>query len=305
MSRGPCPAPSNTLDCIPADGLSHSIGTVLSAPDGTLWIGSGDARRLRPRGSACLPDLRRAQHGRQDPARRPGRPRAARPLVLPGRQRPHARLHEDPREGVPEPVPLRARPNGGLAVGDVGWNTREEVDLIGAPAGATAGLATRGRSARPAIGTGPSAQPSTRRRGPPRPTSGLARLPARDAAATRPSAAPSTGDPRTRRATAATIFFADFAGGFIRRLELAARRQRASACLRFATNWKRRGARGGMPNGDLAYADGRRRASSGSSTRPATARRPPTRLRTPTSGPAPLAGRSSRRPAPPTRTGTR
>src|SRR4051812_1403864 len=38
----PCPAPSNTLDCMPSDGESHSIGTVRSASDGTLWLGSGD-----------------------------------------------------------------------------------------------------------------------------------------------------------------------------------------------------------------------------------------------------------------------
>ena len=39
----PCPPPSNTVDCIPADNYGHSIGTVRSAPDGTLWIGNGDA----------------------------------------------------------------------------------------------------------------------------------------------------------------------------------------------------------------------------------------------------------------------
>src|SRR5688500_10474872 len=39
----PCPVGSNTLDCIPSDRDVHSIGTVRSAPDGTLWLGSGDA----------------------------------------------------------------------------------------------------------------------------------------------------------------------------------------------------------------------------------------------------------------------
>ncbi|MEA2367322.1 MAG: hypothetical protein QOH38_40, partial [Thermoleophilaceae bacterium] len=38
----PCPAPSNELDCIPADYISHAIGTVRADPDGTLWVGSGD-----------------------------------------------------------------------------------------------------------------------------------------------------------------------------------------------------------------------------------------------------------------------
>ena len=34
---------ANDLDCIPSEGRSHSIGTVVSAPDGTLYVGSGDA----------------------------------------------------------------------------------------------------------------------------------------------------------------------------------------------------------------------------------------------------------------------
>ena len=38
----PCPEPANNVDCIPSDSTAHSIGTVRSAPDGTLWIGSGD-----------------------------------------------------------------------------------------------------------------------------------------------------------------------------------------------------------------------------------------------------------------------
>ena len=38
-----CPPPSNDVDCIPSEGDSHSIGTVRSAPDGTLYVGSGDA----------------------------------------------------------------------------------------------------------------------------------------------------------------------------------------------------------------------------------------------------------------------
>ncbi|HYI99346.1 MAG TPA: PQQ-dependent sugar dehydrogenase [Thermoleophilaceae bacterium] len=38
-----CPPPQNDVDCIPSEGDSHSIGTVRSAPDGTLFVGSGDA----------------------------------------------------------------------------------------------------------------------------------------------------------------------------------------------------------------------------------------------------------------------
>ncbi len=38
----PCPVAANVLDCLPADSSTHSIGTVRSDPDGTLWVGSGD-----------------------------------------------------------------------------------------------------------------------------------------------------------------------------------------------------------------------------------------------------------------------
>src|SRR4051812_26063984 len=32
-TSGPCPAPANTVDCIPSDSNSHSIGSVRAAPD--------------------------------------------------------------------------------------------------------------------------------------------------------------------------------------------------------------------------------------------------------------------------------
>ena len=43
VAQAPCPVPAETVDCIPADGFSHAIGTVRADPDGTLWLGSGDA----------------------------------------------------------------------------------------------------------------------------------------------------------------------------------------------------------------------------------------------------------------------
>jgi glucose/arabinose dehydrogenase len=42
----PCPEPSNTVDCMPADSLSHMVGTVRSDTDGTLWVGNGDASAI-------------------------------------------------------------------------------------------------------------------------------------------------------------------------------------------------------------------------------------------------------------------
>ena len=56
VAQVPCPAPADTVDCIPADGFSHAIGTVRADPDGTLWLGSGDADDSggRPAGAAHL-----------------------------------------------------------------------------------------------------------------------------------------------------------------------------------------------------------------------------------------------------------
>jgi glucose/arabinose dehydrogenase len=39
----PCKRVSNTSDCIPADAPTHAIGTVRADPDGTLWLGSGES----------------------------------------------------------------------------------------------------------------------------------------------------------------------------------------------------------------------------------------------------------------------
>jgi hypothetical protein len=39
----PCKRVSNTRDCIPADAETHTIGTVRAEPDGTLWLGTGES----------------------------------------------------------------------------------------------------------------------------------------------------------------------------------------------------------------------------------------------------------------------
>jgi glucose/arabinose dehydrogenase len=38
-----CPAPDANLDCLPSDDASHNGGTLRFAPDGTLWMTTGDA----------------------------------------------------------------------------------------------------------------------------------------------------------------------------------------------------------------------------------------------------------------------
>ena len=125
----PCPAAANDVDCIPSDGDSHSIGTVRSAPDGTLWVGSGDGSNY---GGVDERALRthdeRSFAGKLIHVDRNGK-------GLPGH--PFCPANADLTQvctkvwakGFRNPFRFTLRPNGLPAVGDVGWGSWEEVDL--------------------------------------------------------------------------------------------------------------------------------------------------------------------------------
>lgn len=131
-----CPTLSNTVDCIPSEGLSHSIGSVRVDPtDGTLFVGSGDASDFGAVDEAALGTydeqtyrgkiLHIDRNGNGLPVHSfcPGQTNLA--LVC-------TKLYA---KGFRNPFRFQLRPGGGLAVGDVGWNTWEEVDLIDGPGG--------------------------------------------------------------------------------------------------------------------------------------------------------------------------
>ena len=85
VGAAPCPAPSNTIDCMPSDGgLALDRHRALGARRHALGR-LRRRRRLRQRGPARAARLRRAELGRQDDPRRPQRPRPPRSPVLPGR----------------------------------------------------------------------------------------------------------------------------------------------------------------------------------------------------------------------------
>jgi glucose/arabinose dehydrogenase/PKD repeat protein len=127
---GQCPPPSPAGDCVPADSLSHSIGSLRSAPDGTLYAGFGDG----------------AGYGGVDPTalRTYDEDSLAGKVVhidrdgqgVPG----HAFCPADANlshvctklyaKGFRNPFQFHLIPSGGLALGDVGWNEREEWDLV-------------------------------------------------------------------------------------------------------------------------------------------------------------------------------
>jgi glucose/arabinose dehydrogenase len=130
-TSGTCPQASNTLDCIPSDGLSHSIGTVRSAPDGTLWVGSGDAAGWSTVDELAFRTFDEASMaGKLMHIDREGRGLPGHPFCPTDDNLSHVctKLHA---KGFRNPFRFALRPGGGIALGDVGWNTREEVDLIG------------------------------------------------------------------------------------------------------------------------------------------------------------------------------
>ena len=127
---GPCPAPSNTVDCIPSEGFSHSIGSVRSAPDGTLWVGSGDASSFN-----FVDELALRTYDTQSMASKimhidrngnglPGHPFCPANNVL---TQVCTKIWAG---GFRNPFRFKLRPGGGLTVGDVGWGTTEEIDFV-------------------------------------------------------------------------------------------------------------------------------------------------------------------------------
>jgi glucose/arabinose dehydrogenase len=129
-TSGTCPQASNTLDCIPSDGLSHSIGTVRSAPDGTLWVGSGDAAGWSTVDELAFRTFDEASMaGKLMHIDREGRGLPGHPFCPGDTNLSHVctKLHA---KGFRNPFRFALRPGGGITLGDVGWNTREEVNLI-------------------------------------------------------------------------------------------------------------------------------------------------------------------------------
>lgn len=127
-----CPPPDNTIDCIPSEDTSHSIGTVRSAPDGTLWVGSGDGA-----GYGGLDPLAFRTYDEQSMAgkimhiTRTGQGVAGHPFCSGDSNLDHVctKLYA---KGFRNPYRFTLRPGGGIFATDVGWETREEVDLVAA-----------------------------------------------------------------------------------------------------------------------------------------------------------------------------
>jgi glucose/arabinose dehydrogenase len=127
---GVCGAPSNTNQCIPSEGESHSIGTVRVDPsDGTLWVGTGDGNDYTIVDPLAFNDNNpetyrgKIMHIGTDGEGLPGHPFCPDDGTLTDVC---TKIYA---EGLRNPFRFTVRPSGGLAIGDVGENAWEEFDL--------------------------------------------------------------------------------------------------------------------------------------------------------------------------------
>ena len=129
IGTAPCPAPSNATDCIPSDGGSHSIGTVRSAPDGTIWAGSGDGSDYgRVDERALRTHDEQSFAGKLIHVDRSGRGLPGHPFC-PGEADLTKVCTKVWAKGFRNPFRFSLRPSGLPAVGDVGWGSAEELNL--------------------------------------------------------------------------------------------------------------------------------------------------------------------------------
>jgi glucose/arabinose dehydrogenase len=126
---GACGPPDNSVDCIPSEGISHSIGTVRSAPDGTLFVGTGDGSHYTIIDPISLNDDNPAtyrgkiMHVDRDGHGLPGHPFCPDDINL---SDVCTKIYA---AGLRNPFRFTLRPDGGLAIGDVGLGSWEEIDF--------------------------------------------------------------------------------------------------------------------------------------------------------------------------------
>jgi glucose/arabinose dehydrogenase len=115
------------MDGIPAEDRWHLVGTVRSDPrDGTLWIGTGDATAEQHRRALEALDEHYLR-GKILHVDREGRGLAGNPFC------PHqtgSNCSKVFAAGFRNPFRFQLREDGGLVVGDVGYNQYEEVSLV-------------------------------------------------------------------------------------------------------------------------------------------------------------------------------
>jgi glucose/arabinose dehydrogenase len=287
---GPCPPPSNNLDCIPADGHSHSIGTVISAPDGTLFVGNGDAAGFFALDRLSLRTYDdTSMAGKILRVDRDGKGLASHP-ACPAETNLSRVCTKVWAKGFRNPFRFTRRPNGFLMVGDVGWNNEEEVDAVREGGRSFGWPCYEGTIRTPGWKDDAACAPEYAKEG----TAAAHRPPIHAYTHGGTSAAVQAGPEYTGGPYPSgfdgNVFYGDYAKGFIRRMHLDTVGSYAGSTA-FATDWQGVDL-SSAPNGDLTWADPGDWGPGGGSIQRAvyTANRAPTAViaADPSSGPAPL-----------------
>jgi PKD repeat protein len=250
---GPCQTPRNDRDCIPSDHFSHSIGTVRSAPDGTLWVGSGDGASYNTVDPLAFRSYnQQSLAGKILHVDRNGRGLPGHPFCPTNTNLTHV-CTKVWAGGFRNPFRFKLRPGGGLTVGDVGWYRREEVDLISTTAGGKlfGWPCYEGTARTPGYEDRGECPPEYAKEG----TAAAHVGPQHDYLHQGDSAVlggPTYTGVQYPAGYRDDIFFGDYAAGFVKRLNIGAQGQ-VTSVEDFATGWF------GVdleptPTGDLAYA---------------------------------------------------
>jgi glucose/arabinose dehydrogenase len=126
----PCGAPSNELDCMASSAPTHTVGTVRADPDGTLWVGMGDGADAVPNDERALRTYdERAYNGKLLHIDGAGNGLPGHPFCPDDTDLTHV-CTKVYAKGFRNPYRFALRPGGaGPVVGDVGFNSHEEIDL--------------------------------------------------------------------------------------------------------------------------------------------------------------------------------
>lgn len=129
-ATGPCPAVSNKRDCPASIAATHQGGTVVSDPDGSLWVGYGDSNLPQSPGNQVFRTFNpkstagKLLHVDSNGDGLRGHPFCKKTKNL---SRTCTKVYAT---GFRNPFRFVLTPGGDPLVADVGWNQREEINFV-------------------------------------------------------------------------------------------------------------------------------------------------------------------------------
>jgi glucose/arabinose dehydrogenase/PKD repeat protein len=129
-ATGPCPPVTNRRDCPASIAATHQGGTVISDPDGTLWVGYGDSNLPESPGNQVFRTYNpESTAGKLLHIDRNGNGLEGHPFCKKVKDLTRTCTKVYAR-GFRNPFRFVLTPGGDPIVADVGWNAREEINLI-------------------------------------------------------------------------------------------------------------------------------------------------------------------------------